>query len=186
MARTVWFSFHLGCHRLAVSLLALNVSPLTQTIALLWGSDPRRAGAVLLMPLFFPLVPLSYRVLRESICSFFPVRDSCLLSAGVLHALLCLKVYSWCIYGETCTPRPPTPLPSCSLPWVIFYSLMLFVFFPRTWVLLPYIDSRLLDGRDPTLTSLEVEQLVHSRCGKINEEEKCFIFCKHKWVKKWL
>ena len=39
-ARTVWFSFHLGCHRSAVSLSALNVSPLTQTIAPLWGSDP--------------------------------------------------------------------------------------------------------------------------------------------------
>ena len=33
-ARTVWFSFHLGCHSSAVSLSALNVSPLTQTIAL--------------------------------------------------------------------------------------------------------------------------------------------------------
>ena len=37
---TVWFSFHLGCHRSAVSLSALNVSPLTQTIAPLWGLDP--------------------------------------------------------------------------------------------------------------------------------------------------
>ena len=39
-ARTVWFSFHLGCHRSAVSLPALNVSPLAQTVAPLWGSDP--------------------------------------------------------------------------------------------------------------------------------------------------
>ena len=39
-ARTVWFSFHSGCHRSAVSLSALNVSPLTQTVALMWGSDP--------------------------------------------------------------------------------------------------------------------------------------------------
>ena len=39
MARTVWFSFHLGCHRSAVSLSALNVSPLTQTITPMWGSD---------------------------------------------------------------------------------------------------------------------------------------------------
>ena len=39
-ARTVWFSFHLGCHTLAVSPSAWNVSPLTQTIALMWGSDP--------------------------------------------------------------------------------------------------------------------------------------------------
>ena len=42
--------------------------------------------------------------------SFPLVRYSCLLSAGVLHALLCLKVYSRCICGERCTPRPPTPL----------------------------------------------------------------------------
>ena len=39
-ARTVWFSLHLGCHRSAVSLSAFNVSPLTQTIVLMWGSDP--------------------------------------------------------------------------------------------------------------------------------------------------
>ena len=38
--RTVWFSFHLGCHRSPVSVSALNVSPLTQTIAAMWGSDP--------------------------------------------------------------------------------------------------------------------------------------------------
>ena len=45
----------------------------------------------------------------------FPLASySCLLSAGVLHALLCLKVYSWCVCGERCTPHPPTPLPSCS------------------------------------------------------------------------
>ena len=31
---------HLSCHRSAVSLSALNVSPLTQTIAPMWGSDP--------------------------------------------------------------------------------------------------------------------------------------------------
>jgi len=40
VARTVWFSFHLGCNRSAVSLSILNVSPLTQTIALMWGLDP--------------------------------------------------------------------------------------------------------------------------------------------------
>ena len=39
-ARTVCFSFHLGCSRSTVLLSALNVSPLTQTIALMWGSDP--------------------------------------------------------------------------------------------------------------------------------------------------
>ena len=39
-ARTVWFSFPLGCHKSAISLSALNTSPLTQRTSLLWGSDP--------------------------------------------------------------------------------------------------------------------------------------------------
>ena len=81
VARTVWFWFHLGCHRSAVSLLALNISPLTQTIAPVW------AGPVLLTLLFFPLVPLSYQVLSGYIYSFLLVRYSCLLSAGVLFCV---------------------------------------------------------------------------------------------------
>ena len=112
-ARTVWVSFHLGCHRSAVSLSALNVSSLTQTVALLWGSDPLlqfpyppRAGPVLLTLLFFPLSPSSYRVLHGSIYSFPLVRYSCLLSTVVLNALLGLKVYSWCIHGDKCIPCP--------------------------------------------------------------------------------
>ena len=92
-ARTVRFSFHLGCHRSAISLSALNVSPLIQTVAPMWGLGPPRAGALLTLP-FPPLVPSSYRVLPGSIYSFLLVRYSCLLSAGVLHALLCLKAYS--------------------------------------------------------------------------------------------
>ena len=52
-----------------------------------------RAGLVLLTPLF-PLLPSSCQVLRGSICSFLVLRFSCLLSFGVLQALLCLKVYS--------------------------------------------------------------------------------------------
>ena len=54
-------------------------------------------------------------VLRGSMYSFPLIRYSYLVLAGVLHALLCLKVYSWCIRGKTCTPGPPTPPPSCSL-----------------------------------------------------------------------
>ena len=89
--------FHLSCHRSAVSLSALNASPLTQTIALMWGRDlfqfshPLRAGPVLLTLLFFPRVPSSYRVLRGSIRSFPLVRSSCPLSAGVLDARLRLR-----------------------------------------------------------------------------------------------
>ena len=61
---------------------------------LLQFPHPLRAGPILLTLLFFPLVPLSYLNLCGSIYSFPLVRHSCLLSAGVLHALLCLKVYS--------------------------------------------------------------------------------------------
>ena len=68
----------------------------------------------------FPPSSLSYWVLRGSTYSFPLVRYSCPLSAGVLHALLCLKVYSWCIHEERCTPRPPTPQPSCILGWNSF------------------------------------------------------------------
>ena len=78
-----------------------------------------RAGPVLLTRLFFPLVPSSYWVLHGSIYSFPLVRYSCPFSAGVLHALLCLNEYFWCIRGERCSPRPPTPLPSCSLELVL-------------------------------------------------------------------
>ena len=67
---------------------AVGIRPLLQFPHLL------RAGPVLLTLLFFPLVPSSYWVLRGSIYSSPQVRYSCLLSVGVLCALLCLK---WCI-----------------------------------------------------------------------------------------
>ena len=81
--------------------------------SLLQFPHPLRAGPVPPILLFFPLVPSSYWVLRGPLSSFPLVRSSCLLSAGVLHALLCLKVYPWHIRGERCTPAPPPP--SCSL-----------------------------------------------------------------------
>ena len=82
---------------------------------LLQFSHSLRAGPVLLTLLFFPLVPSPYWVLPGSIYSLPLVRYSCLFSAGVLHALLYLKVYSWCTHRERCTPGLPTPLSSCSL-----------------------------------------------------------------------
>ena len=86
---------------------------------LLQFPHPLRAGPVLLTLLIFPLVPASYWVLCGSIYSFPQVRYSCPLSAGVLHLLLCLKVYSWCICGERCTPCPHTAPPSCSLRFIL-------------------------------------------------------------------
>ena len=67
---------------------------------LLQFCHPPRAGPVLLTLRFFPLVPSPYWVLHGSIYSFPLVRYSCPFSAGILHVLLCLKVYSWCMRGE--------------------------------------------------------------------------------------
>ena len=53
-----------------------------------------RGGPALLTLLFSPLVPSSSQVLHGPIYSFPLARCSCLLSACVLQALLCLKVYS--------------------------------------------------------------------------------------------
>ena len=64
-------------------------------------------------------------VLHVSIYPFLVARYSWPLSAGVLQALLCQKVYSWCIHGERCTPHPPTPLPSCSSPFFLFLNLLI-------------------------------------------------------------
>ena len=57
---------------------------------LLQFPHPPRAGPILLTLLFFPLAPLSYRVLCGFICTFPMVRYSFRLSAGVPHALLCI------------------------------------------------------------------------------------------------
>ena len=68
---------------------AVGIGPLVQF------PHPLKADPVLLTLLFPPIVPLSYRVLCGSFAYSFPlVRYSCLLSTDVLHALLCLKVYS--------------------------------------------------------------------------------------------
>ena len=100
----------------------MRIGPLLQFL------HPPKVGPVLLTLLFFLLVPSSYRVLHGSIYSFPLVRYSCPLSAGVTHAFLCLKVYSWCIRGERCPSCPPTPLPSCS----IFFALW-YISSPKMW-----------------------------------------------------
>ena len=84
-----------------------------------------RAGPIPLTLQLFPLVTSSYWVLCSSIYSFLQVRYSFPLPDGVLHALLCLKVYSWCIHGERCIPCPPTSPPSCSPPTSCLFFLNL-------------------------------------------------------------
>ena len=117
---------HISCFTLNLQCFSSDSDSCSAvgTGLLLQFPHPLRAGPVLLTLLFFPLVPSSYRVLHGSIYSFPLVRYSCPLSAGVLHAPLCLKVYSWCICGERCTPCPPTPPPSFSL--LNFYSYICF------------------------------------------------------------
>ena len=80
-----------------------------ETRPLLKFPHPLRAGPVLWTLLFSRLLPSSYWILCGSIYSSLLVRYSCLLSAGVLHVLLCQKVYSWGMQGKKCTPYPPTP-----------------------------------------------------------------------------
>ena len=84
VARTVWFSLRLGCHRSAFSALNIfssdsNNCPTLEIRPLLQFPQSPRAGPILLTLLFFPLVPLSYQVLHDSIYSFPLVRFSCLL-----------------------------------------------------------------------------------------------------------
>ena len=90
---------HLGGHRSAVSLSALNVSPLTQTIVLMWGSDPgfssppvEGRSSPTNTPVFLPssLVLPSFAWFYI----FFSASQVLLFTAGALHVFLCLKVYS--------------------------------------------------------------------------------------------
>ena len=90
-----------------------NNCPNVEIGPLLQFPHPLRAGPVPLTLPFSPLIPSSYWVFCESIFSFLLVRYSDMLSVGVLHALVCLKVHSWCIRGERCIQRPTT-LPASS------------------------------------------------------------------------
>ena len=98
--RTVWFSFHFGGHISAVSLSALNVSALTQTLPQCWDQTPASVSPLAegrSSPALSPDYPSSSFVLLNFpwlciLCS--TVGRSCPLSAGVLDPFLCLKVYS--------------------------------------------------------------------------------------------
>ena len=90
-ARTVWFSFHLGCHRSAVSLSALNVSPLTQTIAPMWG-----------LPLCFSSSTCQGQVQSYWHSYFFPPSSFILPSFAWVYIFfsagqVLLSALSWCV-----------------------------------------------------------------------------------------
>ena len=75
-----------------------------------------------------PVIPTSYFILLSfagSIYLFMLVRCPCPLPDGVLHALLCLKVYSWCIRGEMYSIATYISTPSCSPPTSCLFFLEL-------------------------------------------------------------
>ena len=83
---------------------------------LLQFPHPLMAGPVPLTLLILPLVPSSYLVLCGSIYSFLLVRYSSLLSAGVLHALLCQRcilMYLWREMHSTSTYSSSTSAAPC-------------------------------------------------------------------------
>ena len=122
-----------GCSKDCLILIVFRLSQIScftlslkcfssDSVARMWGSDPcfssptRQGGVtVLLTLLFFSLLPSSSWVLCGSVYLLPLVRYSCLLSAGVLHVFLCLKVYPWFIHGERSITCSATPVPSCSL-----------------------------------------------------------------------
>ena len=65
-------------------------------------------------PTITPVFPPSSFILPSFVWFYILFCWSASPVHSALHALLCLKVYSWCIHGGRCTPHPPTPLPSCS------------------------------------------------------------------------
>ena len=118
--RTVWFSCHLGSHRLAVSLSALYVSPLRQV--------PRCGDwtPVSVPPLaegrFSPtntLVFPSHSFVLPSFVWFYLFFSSGQVLLSTLSwcsaRTSVSEMYYWCISGDGCTPCLPTPPPSCSL-----------------------------------------------------------------------
>ena len=134
-ARTVWFSFHLSCHRTAISLSALNVSPLTQTIAPMWGSDPcfspppAKGGSGPTNTPVFPqfLCPLEFCVGPYILFHWSGTPVS-------FQLVFCMNFRVWrCILDVAVerdgSLRPPTPLPSYShqfifdqqLKWLFFH-----------------------------------------------------------------
>ena len=108
VARTVWFSSHLGCHRSAVSLSA--ISPLTQIIAPVWSWDPCYSSPPhqgRSSPTNTPVFPPSSFILASFVWVFI------FFSAGQVL----LSTLSWCS-ALTCVSEGV----SLMYPWREMYS----------------------------------------------------------------
>ena len=77
-----------------------NNCPHVMNKPLLQFPRPPRAGTVLLILFFYPLLPSSYQVLHGSIYSLLVVRNFCPLSAGILQALLSESVFLMYLWRE--------------------------------------------------------------------------------------
>ena len=133
---SVWFSFHSNCHRSAASLSnSLKCFSSVPNNCPGLGTDPYFSSLIPLSPQvqilscspsssFFPSSLYSTEFLHQSIYSFPVLRYSCPPSTDVLQDLPCLKVYSWYILAERCTPCLPTPLPSCSQLSKLIFNVM--------------------------------------------------------------
>ena len=115
---------HISCFTLSLKCFSSDSDncPSVGIGPLLQFSHPMRGDPVLLTLLLFPpgsfILPSFVVIYILFLWSGTPV-----LSQLVFCMHFCLKVYSWCIRGERCTPHPPTPPPSCSSLKSIFYSI---------------------------------------------------------------
>ena len=120
-----WFSFHLGCLRSAVSLSALNVSPLTQTS--MWEWTPASVsppGEGRSSPTNTPVSPPSFFILPSFVwyCIFFS-------SGQVL-----LSTVSWCsactsVFEDVFLMHPWREMYSTSTyPSAFLFSFSVFIF----------------------------------------------------------
>ena len=110
--QTIWFSFRLSCHRSTVSLSALNVSPLNQAIAPLWGTvpPPTKGRSNLTNTLVFP--PTSF-ILRSFVWFYVFFFLSFFFSA----CQVLLSALSWC---SACTSVSEVDF--LMYPWREMYS----------------------------------------------------------------
>ena len=139
----------------------------------------------------FPPLPTSYRVLCDSLYSFLLVRYSCLLSAGVLHALLCLKVYSWCISTHSSAILFLAHVQLFKTPWTVVHQTPLSMGFSRQeyWSWLPFpspghlpdagkiepvsLMSPALASRFFTTSTTWEALVLHGECINLHSHQQC-------------
>ena len=101
VARTVWFSFGSGCHRPAVSLSALSVSPLTRTIAPCGDQTPASVAPPTegrASPTNTPIFPLSSFILPSFKSVGLYILFSWSSTPVCSERMLCMQFCVWGIF----------------------------------------------------------------------------------------